>query len=480
MSGRLVVIGAGADELVAALYLARAGHRVTVLEEHASDSMPAPPSEGWILPRIAADLELERHGLCVERPDPWIETVLPGGERLQLWRDTQRSEDSLRKCSALDAAQWPRFCARLRSVAGVLEQLYTAPAPDPMSRDAADLWQLASLSWRVRRLGRCAIQDLLHVLPMPVADLLDDSFELDALKATLATAGVMHSFLGPRSAGSALGLVHRHVGNPSGVFRPERSNLPAVLRGLVERQPRIELRRDRVAGIDIRSGRARGVRTASGALLEADAVVSGLDPRRTLLELVDPVWIDPELQRALRHVRARGVSATVHLRLSGAATFRRLSFAASLDALERSFDDAKYGRMSSTPLVEAVSESEQGVSVHVQYIPYALRDGAWGEKRRHALGLSVLSQLAARAPEFAHARIERVATPLDLESALGWPQGQAQHAELALDQFLWMRPLPQLARYATPVAGLYLCGPAMHPGAGVPGAAGMLAAAALR
>ena len=473
MSGKAIVIGAGEDELVAALYLARAGYQVSVLAQHERD--PA-PSEGWVLPGIARDLGLAARGLRIEHPDPWIEAVMPGGERLQLWRDMERSVASLRRWSEADAVQWPRFCARLRSVSSVLERLYAAPAPDPMTRGASGLWQLASLAWGVRRLGRGTIEDLLRILPMPVADLLDDSFELDALKAALGVAGVLHSFLGPRSAGSALGLVHRHVGNPAGVFRPARSNLLSVLEKVAATEPRIELVRDRVLGIEVRSGKARGVRTQASKLREADAVLSGLDPRRTLLELMDPVWIAPELQGALRNMRSRGVSARVQVLLAEAASFTRLSLAHSLDSLERGFDDAKYGRMSAVPVVEAVSGADHQVSVHVQYMPSARGDGGWNEQHRQALGQTVLAQLAASAPEFANARIERVETPADLESGLGWPQGQPQHAELALDQFLWMRPVPQLARYATPVAGLYLCGPAMHPGAGVPGAAGMLAA----
>lgn len=474
MSGA-VVIGAGADELVAALYLARAGHAVTVLEQHVPS---AQPTEGWVLPTLAADLDLERHGLRTERSDPWIEAILPGGERLQLWRDMERSVASIRRLSDADAREWPLFCERMRAISGVLEKLYGAPPPDPMSGDKRELWRLASIGWGLRRRGRRTIQDLLRVLPMPVADLLDDSFESDVLKATLGASGVMDTQLGPRSAGSALGLVHRHAGNPNGVFRPERSNLAQVLRELAERRPGLELRREAVLGIEVRAGRVHGVRLQSGELLEAGVVVSGLDPRRTLLELVDPVWIDPELQRALRNLRARGVSAKVHVRLFGAASFNRLSFAGSLDALERAYDEAKYGRPSADPYLEATYEGDQRVSVHVQFAPHTLREGPWNVERRRALGERVLRQLTARLAEFGTARIEHVETPHELEAKFGWPQGQSQHAELALDQFLWMRPVPQLARYGTPVAGLYLCGPAMHPGPGVPGAAGALAAAA--
>lgn len=484
MNQQVVVIGAGVDELVVALALAKAGRTVTMLVQQADAAPPA--TEGWLLPALVRELDLERHGLRVERPDPWIEVPLPGGKRLQLWQDLQRSVDSLRALSAADAAAWPGFCAQLRTVSGVLERLYSAPPPQPMAHERRELLQLLALGWGLRRLGRPGIETLARVLPMPVADLLDDHFQSDALKAVLGAAGVWDTQHGPRSAGTALGLAHRHAGHAPGVFRPARSNAGAVLRSLAESEAGISLRREAAAAIEASAGRARGVRLAGGETLPADIVVCGLDPRRTLLELVDPGWIDPELQRALRHVRARGVTARVEVSLPRAANFHRLSLGASLDALERAYDDAKYGRLSAAPYLEAITQPQaiaqpragaaQRVSVHVQYAPYALRDGEWDESRRRALGEEVLRRLAGAAPELAGAKLDRVWTPPELERACGWPQGQAQQAELALDQFLWMRPVPALARYRAPLDGLYLCGPAMHPGAGVPGAAGFHAA----
>lgn len=440
----IVVIGTGADELVAALYLARAGRSVTLVEQHAPDARPA---EGWVLPAIAADLELERHGWRLERVDPWIDARTRDGQRLQLWHDVGRSVESIRKLSAADAAEWPKFCARLRSVSAVLEAWYARPPPDPMTEARGELWRLASLAWNLRRRGRETIEDLLRVLPMPVADLLEDSFECDLLKGALAMSGVTDAPLGPRSAGTAFGLAHRHAGAPLGVFRPARSNLNEVLKKLAEGNPSIEWRREPAIGIDIDNGRVAGVRFQSGTRVDADTVLSGLHPVQTLLELTDPVWIDPELQRAVRNIRSRGVSANVVLSLPGASDFQRLCLAPSLDSIERAYDDSKYGQASRALVVEAAHEGAHRVSAHVQYVPSALQDRELGER-------------IARLPEFAGAVLERV-------------EKQPRHAELALDQFLWMRPVPQLARYRAPIKGLYLCGASMHPGQGVPGASGV-------
>jgi phytoene dehydrogenase-like protein len=356
----------------------------------------------------------------------------------------------------------------------MLETAYAAPPPDPMSRELGELARLARLGLRARRLGRQGIEDLLRLLPTSVADFLDDWFEADALKGLLGAAGVMHLQQGPRSGGTAFRLLHHHVGSPPGVFRPPRSNVARVLADL----PGIERRDAKVVRITVRDGRAVGVVLANGEEIAASVVISGADPQRTLLGLVDPGWLDPELARAVRNIRSRGVVARVTLTLDRAPGFSTLVLAPSLDDIERAYDDAKYGRVSTRPYLEArsaapLADGRHRVDVHVQYAPYALADGGWDDPRRAALGDLVVEMLSPHLP----AVVERtVLAPPDLEEAHGWPEGQAHHAELALDQVLWMRPVPALARYATPIEGLYLCGPSMHPGGGIAGAAGANAA----
>ena len=471
MSSLAVVIGAGVNEVVAAHYLACAGRRVLVLEDRTARDDAA---NGWTPPRIVRDFALDRHGLRIDHPDPWITAPLPDGGRLDLWQDVARSAEAIRRVSPRDAARWPAFCERMARLARLLETVYAAPPPDPMSRQLGELARLAGLGLRARRLGRQGIEDLLRLLPMSVADLLDDWFETDALKGLLGAAGVMHLQQGPRSGGTAFRLLHHHVGSPAGVFRPPGSNIARVLSEL----PGVERRDARVARITVREGRAVGVGLASGKEIAASIVVSGGDPQRTLLELVDPGWLDPELARAVRNIRCRGVVARVTLTLDREPGFSTLAVAPSLDDLERAYDDAKYGRVSRRPYLEARSaEPTPGgryrVDVHVQYAPYTLADGGWDDARRASLGDLVVEMLSPHLPSV----VERtVLSPPDLEEAHGWPEGQAHHAELALDQLLWMRPVPALARYATPIEGLFLCGPAMHPGGGIAGAAGANAA----
>jgi phytoene dehydrogenase-like protein len=441
LSDNVVVIGAGADALVAAHLIARGGRRVTVLEDGATVSEEA----GWVPPRVASALGLQP---SVDAPDPWASIVLPEGGTLELWRDVERTAQSLRAFSERDAAKWPEFSRRMAALAAIFEGLYLEPPVTPLD---------FRLALRVRRLGREGMVDLMRVLPMSVAELLDDWFETDALKGALAAMGIANIRQGPRSGGTAFRMLHHHVGSPPGVFRPPRSNLVSLLRA----QGGITLRPGRAHAIRVKAGRAHAVVVDGGEELAADTVLAATHPRRALLELADTGWLDPELARSVAHVRSAGVAARIAFQT---ASRQHRVYAPSLDHLERAYDDAKYGRVSRQPYVEAYPTGN-GVDVHFQYVPYEGAEDLAAAARRLLPGLG-----SAEAS---------VLWPKDLEQRYGWPQGQPHHAELALDQALWARPLPELARYRTPIEGLWLCGPATHPGAGIVGASGYNCARAI-
>ncbi len=467
MSHDTIVIGAGVNGLTTAHYLARAGRRVLVLEQRTDAA--AAPDTGWVPETLIKELDLARHGLAVQQPDPWIATALPDGGRLELSRDVAQSAAAIRRLSPADAAKWPEFCARMRRLASVLEELYTQSAPDVETRDPGELLRLGRLGLRIRRLGRQGMIDLLRLPPMAVQELLDDWFESDALKAVLGAAGVMHLRQGPRAGGTAFNLLHHHVGSPAGVFRPPRSNVSEVLAGL----PGVELRRGaRVARISVKDGRATGVTLASGEELQAGAVVSSADPRATLLGLLDSGWLDPEFARAVQNIKCRGVAARVTLTLDRAPDFGTLLVAPSLDYLEHAFDDAKYGRVSANPWIEARADGNK-VDVHVQYVPYVPDADV---TRAQILGDTVFDLLSQQVPGLPHVTAREVLTPEGLERQGGLTEGHLYHGEQTLDQILFMRPVAGWSRYRTPIRGLYLCGAGTHPGGAVAGGAGRNAA----
>lgn len=472
MNARAVIIGAGANELVAAHMLARAGWSVLVLDPNEVRAEGA-ADVGWVAPQIVRDLGLEEPDLKIRRADPWVSVPVAGGARLELWNDVARSAESIRRFSPTDAARWPSFCERMSALARALESLSMVPPPDPLGEGIGVLAELGALALRMRRMGRQGLEDLLRLVPMPVADLLDDWFESDALKGALGAAGVLHLHQGPRAGGTTLNLLQNHPGCAPGVFRPALSNLSGVLAGL----PGIEIRRGaEAARIEAREGRVSGVALAGGDEIPASLVLSGADPRCTLLGLLEPGWLDPEFVRTLRGIRSRGVVAQVTLALEHTPGFSTLVIAPSLDYLERAHDDAKYGLISHRPHLEARAEGRT-VRVHVQYVPYSIADATWDAGRRNALADLVVQTLSEHVPGFGAAVTERqVLPPPELERKFGWPQGQMHQAEPALDQWLWMRPVPDLAQYRTPIEGLYLCGAAMHPGGWAPGASGYLCA----
>ena len=433
MSDRVVILGGNVDSLAAARVLANAGREVALIGETSSSLV-----DGWIAPDVARVAQ----GLRIETLDPWASAPLPQGGYLELSRDLGRSVEAIRRVSGRDAARWPQFCERMARLARLFEKLYTEPPPDPLG---------VPFALRARLLGRQGLEDLLRILPMSVAELLDDWFENDTLKGMLAAAAVMHLQQGPRSGGTAFRLIEHQLGNPPGVFRAQRSNASAALASPSSS--------DEPTRVMVNGGRVAGV-VAAGKEIPASTVVSGLDPQRTLLELIDPAWLDPELAHDIRHIRRRGVVARLTLTLDRPAPFANLVLAPSLDYLEKAYDDAKYRRVSANPYVEARAQGSQ-LDVHVQYVPYGAAVEGLFERVAAALapylgGVSI---------------VER-----GVRNEASWPEGQAWHAEPGLDQVLWMRPLPALAGYRTPIAGLWLCGPAMHPGAAAPGAAGAIAA----
>ena len=422
----VVVLGAGADALVAAHLLARGGHRVTVVGEQAASRI----TDGWVPASLAREVGLS---VLEERPDPWLRAPLAAGGVLELSRDVARSVESIRRISPRDGERWPRFAERMATLARLLEGLYIEPPPS-----LVDL----RFALRVRRLGREAMEDLMRLLSMPAAELLDEWFESDALKGALATFAVRGLHQGPRSAGTAFLLLHHHVGNRAGVFRPPRTDL---LSQLAARQS-ITLQDAPVSHIAVKGGRVTGIVLERGPELRADTVVSTLHPQRTLAELLEPGWLDPELLRALRHIRGRGVAITMEIELERAPDFQTLTLAPSLNYVERAYDEVKYRRASAQPWLDVVVQGKRA-DVHCQYVP---------EGEQLAAG-TVTRMLAPYLPPITNARM--------------LPHGgQAHQAELALDQALWMRPVPELSGYRTPIDGLWLGGPDMHPG--IPGLCG--------
>ncbi len=511
-----VVIGAGANGLIAAAGLGRAGRRVLLLEAAAATggqgrlvefapgfhAAPLCLDPGWLPPRIAQALRLT--GLAPVAIDTPLSVAAASGDFLTLSRHPEQAASAIGVRSRGDAAKWPEFTTQLANLAGFLAVLYQKPAPDVDVRSLGEIVPLISLGRKFRALGRRDMIEFLRTLPLSVWELLDDWFEFGPLKAAVATGGVCDLRQGPRSGGTGYTLLHQLVGAPLGSMRgrvPWRDG-PAAFAQAAENAARrfgVTIRTGTsVARIDVRDDAVGGVVLENGEEIATRAVISTADPARTFLEWVDPVWLDPEFVRAVGNIRHRGCTAIVLYALarlpdltglsSPHALAGLVSLTPDLASLERAADAAKYGAVSEHPHVEltvptilwpSLAPVGQHVLIaRVQYAPYRLDDGAtWDASRRDALAESVTSAIEAVAPGFRSRVLHRDAwSPRDLEDRFGLREGAVSQGELALDQILFMRPVAGWGRHATPIAGLYLGGAGTHPGPGILGGAGWLAA----
>jgi phytoene dehydrogenase-like protein len=505
-----IVIGAGTNGLVTAAVLARAGKHVLLLDENDEvggktrsiefargfHAAPLALDPGWLPPAVARAVGMRA---AAQAPASAPLTVATGdGEFLSLFADQARAAEAIRRYSSKDATAWSDFTARVARQASFLERIYQQPSFALDTRSPREALALAGLALAFRRLGRADMTALLRTLPMSVQDLLDDEFECEPLKAAIAPGGVQHLQQGPRSGGTAFVLLHHLVGAPAGAMRRSGS-LNGIVTGLEDaaRRHGVTIRTGaKVRRILVRDDAVTGVVLDDGEEIAAPIVASGASPSQTLLELVDPVWLDPEFLLAIRSIKYRGCTAFVLYALDALPEANGLprealsgivTLTPTTQALERAYDAAKYDRLSERPHVEfsiptmnGAADAPHGKHVliaRVQYAPYRLHQVQWDESRRDALGASATAVIASALPGFADRVLHRtVLAPPDIETHFGLTEGSAYQGELTLDQVLFMRPIPGWSRYRTPIDGLYLCGSGTHPGGGVIGASGLLAA----
>ena len=510
----IAIVGGGLNGLVAAAYLARSGRSVVVLEqadELGGTSATVEIAPGFrgpaaldsfelFHPSIVDDLQLQRHGLVIKEGG---RVLLPREDGDVLYLDGEAGiQEQIAQFSRTDAASFGELDRFLRRVSRALDPVLTRPLQDPSTKRLADLGQLLRFGWGLRRLGKRDLPEALRFLSMNVKDVLDEHFEDEALKAALAGSALRAAWMGPRSAGSAYGLLH-HNPHWAGGLVPRTAFATGGDRGL----PDVIASAARAAGADIRtrsvverinvgSGGAVGVVLDDGTVVESKIVVSAVDPLRTLLDLTGTEWLDPDFVESVNHIRGRGSVTIIRLalerlpNLTGApdkdhALKGRIQIGSSMDALERAFDDAKYGGVPEHPFISAsipsltnpglAPEGKHVMIVWAQFTAAELSESSWSAERE-AFGDRVVGLLDQYAPGLASSVLHRqIETPLDLERRFGITGGCLNHVELALDQLLYMRPIPGWYKYETPIEGLYLCGPGTHPGGAGTGLSGKCA-----
>jgi phytoene dehydrogenase-like protein len=497
----VVVIGGGHNGLVCAALLARAGSRVTVVERRqelggiaAADTFhPGYTANGLVYdtsllrPKVIQALDLQSHGLELRSPASMV-CVGADGSSFAV-------HSELSRISAEDGAAWRKYQAFLTRIRPFFARVLDSEPPEVTRDDAGVIWHLFKVGFSLRRLGANDMSEVMRIPPMTAADWLREYFTDDHLVASLALDASTGSWVGPHSPGTVTNLLLRGalrdrevVGGPMALIAALRKACEAA--GVVIRTG-AEVHRIRV-----KQGRAVGVTLADGSTFEG-TVVSSCDPKRTLLALLDPADCPSSLARDIERYRMRGTVGVVRLALSGrfevagreGKRVEWLRLAHSVDHVERAFDPIKYGQVSAAPALDVriptvstpglAPDGCEVVQVLARFFPYH-RAGGWTDQGRAALGDSVVQTLETVSPGLSGQVIGRqVLTPLDLEEQWGLTEGHLFHGEYALDQLMSMRPVASCAGHRTPIDGLYLCGGGTHPGGGITGGPGILAAAAV-
>jgi len=519
---KVVLVGGGHNALITAFYLAKGGFKPLVLERREVVGGGAVTEEfhpgfkastlahtlGPLREDVARDLRLENFQFGIFHPDPRLIALGLDGKAIVFFNDAAKTAGGITRISAKDGSRYTEFAAALDELSGVLLQIASITPPAIDKPTPLDYWNLLQTGRGIRSLGKSGIFDLLRWGPMCVADFVAEFFETELLRAAVAARGIFGTNLGPWSAGSTAVLLLRAAADahPIGSAAFPRGGLGEFSRALSDaaKKAGAEIRTNaEVQLIRTKEGRVSGVVLADGEEIETEAVVSGVDPKRTFFHLLDPANLDPVFATRIKNYRSLGKVAKVHLALGGLPSFPaladamgpdglrqalsgRIHIGPNIDYLEKAFDAAKYGEISAAPHLDVTipslldstlaPEGKHVLSAYFQYAPYKLREGNW-EQRRGELANIVIKTLANYSPNLANlVEAAHVITPHDLETTYGFTGGHIYHGELALDQIFTMRPVIDWARYQTPVKGLFLCSNGTHPGNGLTGASGANAA----
>jgi phytoene dehydrogenase-like protein len=509
-----IIIGSGHNGLTTAFYLAKSGIRSLVLERRDVVGGAAVTEEfapgyrsslahavGPVREAVVRDMQLSRRVEFV-RPDPRLIALSLDGRAMAFSTDIAKTADAIRAWSDADGAKYADFCGTLERLGNLLRGVLEITPPSLNEPGPGELWELLKIGRRFRGLGKTDGFRLLRWMPMAVADLVAEWFTTDLLMAAIAARGIFGTAQGPWSAGTGAMLLLNAAVDPApgGSSVAVKGGTGALTAAMADaaREAGAEIRTGAsVARVLVRDGRAAGVVLESGEEIPARAVIANTDPKRTLLQLVDPVDLDPGFLAKVRNYRMAGTVAKLDFALTALPSFRavpkpsdlrgRIHVGPNIDYLERAFDASKYGEFSSEPYLDVAFPSvvdpslappgRHVMSVYMQFAPYRLANGRTWPTMKDALAAAVLHTLDRYAPGIGQlVEARRVLTPEDLETTYGLTGGHILHGEPSLDQIFTMRPVLGWARYRTPIEGLFLCGTGTHPGGGITAASGHNAA----
>jgi phytoene dehydrogenase-like protein len=502
-----IIIGAGHNGLACAAYLAKGGRRVLVLEAaaapgglaanyefHPGFRIAAAHSVSHFSRQVADDLDLAAHGYAGGEPLPMIGLGIDG-------RHVTFRHDVLEGAGADDASRYRDYCRLLHRLADALKPFWLKTIPAIGSGSLRDALTFGHIGLNLRRLGKRDMREMLRIATLPVRDLMDEYFTSPLAKAALCWDGLIGSKMAPRSPNSAiLAILYRMSEASRGAHAIPAGGIGSLIDALAASAA--------AAGAEIRCAApverviieadsnglaACGVELENGERIPASLVVSATDPQRTFLDLVGVEHLEIGFTNRIRRLRCDGYVAKLHLALSGLPRFDgledasgRMILAPDMDAIEFAWDEAKHGGFADEPVMELLVPSmhdaslapsgQHVLSANVMYVPHRLR-GGWTDEAREEIMQRAIDTIARYAPAIREQIVHgELLTPADLERRYRVTGGHWHHTDFALDQLLMMRPTYEAAQYATPIAGLYVCGAGSHPAGDLTGMAGHNAA----
>ena len=510
-----IIIGGGHNGLTTAAYLGRAGKKVLVLEKRHVLGGAAVTEEVFpgfkfsvcsyvvslMKANVIRELKLPRFGLEIL---PLESTFTPlENDYLIRTADSDQTYREIARHSLRDAEAYTRFGPLMSQIGMAVRPILETIAPNAIRPSISDLLNTKKLLDHVKSLSSEQFEYLTKLMTMSSADFLDEWFEFEPLKATMSASGIIGTFMGPRSPGSAYVMLHHYMGDIDGAFRSwgfQRGGTGEISMAIARSAEHfgVEIKTETsVNNVIIKNNKAVGVALDNGDEYHSDIVISGLDPKQSFLKLVNENDLPDEFVKDIKNFRIRGSSGKVNLALDGLPNFTCLpgdghhlrgaiSISPSYDHLENAYDDAKYGNFSKKPFMDIILPSvldpemappgKHVMSCFVQYAPYKV-NGGWDDKKREAFGDAVIDTLAQYAPNIKDIILHRqVLTPLDLESTFGLTEGNIFHGELTIQQLFSLRPAVRWADYTTPIKNYYQCGSGTHPGGGITGSPGEMAA----
>ena len=510
-----IIIGGGHNGLTAAAYLARAGKKVLVLERRYVLGGAAVTEEifpgfkfsvcsyviSLLKSNVIRELMLPRFGLKIL---PLESTFTPlDNDYLFRTSDGDQTYKEIYRHSPKDAETYKRFGPLMGQIGMAVRPILETIAPNPLNPSISDLVALKKLLNHVKGLSNEHFEYLCKLMTMSSADFLDEWFEFEPLKATMAASGIIGTFMGPRSPGSAYIMLHHYMGDIDGAFRAwgfqkgGTGELSMTIARSAKHFGADIMTEAPVKKVITKNNKAIGVALENGDEYKSNIVISGLDPKLTFLKLVDEKELPSDFIQDIKNFRIRGSSGKVNLALDGLPNFTSLpgdgphlrgaiSISPNYNHLEKAYDDAKYGNFSKEPYMDIILPSvldpdmappgKHVMSCFVQYAPYNI-NGGWNDSKREDFGDAVINTLARYAPNIKDIILHRqVLTPKDLETTFGLTEGNIFHGELTLQQLFSLRPAVKWADYTTPIKNYFQCGSGTHPGGGITGSPGEMAA----